>query len=292
MDLLNRLENVKASSKTLISDVVYTRIIEEFEELKEDRRQIKEKFELLYNSFEGIDKFHSLSWDEKRNNNMIGLGYIVDTVDKLKKLYMSMIEDFYSSLFDIVTGHYNIKFDSNVCERLTKLREKWCGGSKYDRKDIYGESHINIDDFINIIVEEIPDLESEGLNQAKKLFLKYCEGWRGGSRITLNKNKLTIKEFAWLDMTYSGQYEIHYNNESFKHLRNILCKFFGVSFTNLVNDLLYNRGKIDFTYIYRDNMTGVGVKFFKNRKVELYFKDNEEAINFCKFTGADKYLTK
>jgi uncharacterized protein (DUF169 family) len=39
-------------------------------------------------------------------------------------------------------------------------------------------------------------------------------------------------------------------------------------------------------------MTGVGVKFFKNRKVELYFKDNEEAINFCKFTGADEYLTK
>jgi hypothetical protein len=291
--LLNKLENVNVDVNSQIDKQLLEELNQGLTNLLNNRLELQNSINMLKKCF-NIDNFNKfISWQERREIKNVIIANINTAGENLIKCYKNTFPEFLEWCLDKIKTFYNFKINHSLAERVYRLKD-----TKYiikEEEEGYGEDLVLdniVNEIVEIVVDEIPDLENEALAQHKKYFLESIKTWRNeGTYVRkIVNNKLSIDNFFYARVSWGGKYEASDSTiRIFNTLEYLLDKFYNTS-NNDCHRFYINRGhgvlsfESDF-YESRD----IRLKLYKNGRCDIIFPNNENVVNFCKFVGIDKF---
>jgi len=207
---------------------------------------------------------------------------VIDSILKLKK-------DFISKVCYRFKQKYNVSIDNDkIYKKYQDIEVNYNERQNRDKTLKDELIKYNYLDY-NIIIDEI-FIQLGGCTfyeKATKEIKDKCidEMKYKVRRMAIKGNKISIPDCVWYSVNWSGEYEISYNaKEEVIKLFNALSHF-ETGQTTMLNYYLqfadYN-SKINFEKYELGYNKVEAIKFYKNRKIDIFFQTNNQALEFAK----------
>ena len=278
--LLLKFDEVEVDNNSRISeaDLGYcTRIQKEYDELTELLKKQLNWFEKKYNEAPANGAFsihqdndgtwsvrksydRDLRWDQQlKYTPLFSIAAIRNNLIEARKTLITNIKSYFESTYHISLDLSDLKMSDTQCDYET---------------------------IIQLIFEETEgtDLFETGSNKIKEDFLSSI--WKG--RAKRKGEKIIIDEYASYDhWSFDNSYKMHYNEQGMTRILMALSHFefstnsISSAISNSIPHKSWHNRKIEFQLYECEGTTKFkGIRFFKNRRIDVVFHKAEYAEEF------------
>lgn len=222
----------------------------------------------LVNAIEKKNGEYENTQPKKEDQYFFSLGKIEKATEALKDTLEELSQSLVFKIENYFIKKYCLVFSSVIPDR--------------------GSINLDLLQSYDLIIENITgqvgnDLLEAGKGQIKNRFLK---SFYRDSLPTLKGNKITIPDFISLDEHWGERISLHYSNSSrLENLINALNLFLNET-TELPNQITGKviewKSSLDLSNYY-PVFPGVSFKFFKNRRIDVFFSNAATARNFWNY---------
>lgn len=275
-DILESFENVEIKNENRLNE----EDLNFLEDLQEKFNNVKAGFK-KYIEFYRENKLYNLKEKE-----------ITISCDSLEEYFIENIvfrecKSFISDIYSYFEKKYNlnlkrIKVDEDYSLQFREKEAKQ--NLKWFMKTL--DYNLILDDIFNQL--EGVSFKERGIQEIKKNVIERTKGW-GKSNIDIKGKNLNLKDYLYFEKWGRdyGEYKISYSNKTYiENLLNLVMIYkYNEIKSDIVDDIIMSlQGWKDVT-ITRfdfDELGDIGIKFYKNGKVQLIFDTGISALKFAK----------
>lgn len=274
-DIMNQFENVEIKNEN--------RLCEEDLNFLED---LQEKFN---NAKVGFGKYIEFYRENKICN--LEEKEIKISCDSLEEYFVNKVvfiegKSFISKIYNYFEKKYNITLERikinddyslNFREKEAKQNLKWLMETL--------DYNLVLDDIFNQL--EGVSFKERGIQEIKKNVIERTKGW-GKSNIDIKGKNLNLKDYLYFEKWGRdyGEYKISYSNKTY--IGNLLSLVMFYKYNEIKSDIvddiimsLQGWKDVTITRFDFDELGDIGIKFYKNGKVQLIFDTGISALKFA-----------
>ncbi|EGT3606762.1 hypothetical protein ACSW9O_15245 (plasmid) [Clostridium perfringens] len=274
-DILESFDNVEIENKNRLCD----EDLSVMEDLQEKFNNVKEGFK-KYIEFYRENKIYNL--EEKE------IKFSCDNLEEhfVNKIMFPECCSFISDVYCYFEKKYNVSLEKKYHDKdynLDYRGERAKENLRWFMEEL--DYNLILDDIFNQL--DGVNFRDKGIEQLKNQVVEKTKGWKK-SNIDIKGKNLNLKDYLYFSSWGRdyGEYKIGYDNKI--HIENLLKLVTIYKYKEIRNDIindivdsLQGWKDVTITKFEFEELKGIGIKFYKNGKVQLIFNSGIEALEFA-----------